>query len=429
MAFRSSENLEKYERVKIIPDDVIRAPANGQHQDKKGYKFTINDRSSFFDWYNACFEVRYKLEKLADGAGYAAADRITVINGSHSFIKQMKITSAAKIIYDSDNLHKVTFVKNLLEYSDDFSRTVGKRSFWYLDTDATTADTNTGFEARRLQTQAVRNNGTGGAKNISTIIPLNRFSFFEELEDKMLPNMQLQFDVTLQDDNELIHMANGTDAGRVVVDRFSLFIPKITPKLSLYNKFLSSFLQPKQWSYLREMSNKSPPTKVSGYFQITPSIDNVKHVFVYLKRTNPPNNNKAEDSPYLMNTFKLNAGDNASSLSTCKLEYGSSEFYPDLEYDVEEKALIFDDVMSYAMRLNDFNTGTQLNFANYNSLYPLIYFNLTYQSEKITRDPKPLTFHYKLTADATANFNVHAIVLYEKLLKIDKVGKDELVIV
>ena len=425
MAFRSSENLEKYERVKIIPDDVIRAPANGQHQEKKGYKFTIDDRSSFFDWYNACFEVRYKLQKLADGVGYAAADRITVINGSHSLIKQIKIKSASKLIYDSDDLHKVTFIKNLLEYSDDFSRTVGKRSFWYLDTNATTADTNTGFESRRLQTQAVRDNGTGGAKSISTIIPLNRFSFFEELEDKMLPPMQLQFDVRLQDDDELIHMANGTAAGRVVVDRFSLFVPKITPKLPLYDKFISSFLEAKQWSYLVEMYNKSAPTKVSGYFQITPSVDNVKHVFVYLKRII---NDNEEDSPYLMNTFKLNAADNNSSLSTCKLEYGNGIFYPYLEYDAEEKALIFDDVMSYAMRLNDFNTGTQLNLANYNSLYPLIYFNLTYQSEKITRDPKPLTFHYKLTADATANFNIHAIVLYEKLVKIDKIG-NELVIV
>ena len=428
MAFRSSENLEKYERVKIIPDDVIRAPANGQHQEKKGYKFTIDDRSSFFDWYNACFEVRYKLEKLADGVGYKSTDRITVINGSHSLIKQIKIKSASKLIYDSDDLHKVTFIKNLLEYSDDFSRTVGKRSFWYLDTDATTANTNTGFESRRLQTQAVEDDGTGGAKSISTIIPLNRFSFFEELEDKMLPPMQLQFDVRLQDDDELIHMANGTAAGRVVVDRFSLFVPKITPKLPLYDKFISSFLEAKQWSYLVEMYNKSAPTKVSGYFQITPSVDNVKHVFIYLKRTDPPNNNNAQDSPYLMNTFKLNAADNASSLSTCKLEYGNGIFYPYLEYDAEEKALIFDDVMSYAMRLNDFNTGTQLNLANYNSLYPLIYFNLTYQSEKITRDPKPLTFHYKLTADATANFNVHAIVLYEKLVKIDKIG-NELVIV
>ena len=240
--------------------------------------------------------------------------------------------------------------------------------------------------------------------------------------------MQLQFDVTLQDDDELIHMANGTGAGRVVVDRFSLFIPKMIPKLPLYDRFISSFLEPKQWSYLREMYNESPPTKVSGYFQITPSVENVKHVFVYLKRTDAPNKNNAQDSPYLMDTFKLNEADNASSLSTCKLEYGRSVFYPYLEYDAEEKALIFDDVMSYAMRVNDFNTGTQLNLANYNSLYPLIYFNLTYQSDKITRDPKPLTFHYKLTADATANFNVHAIVLYDQLIKIDKVG-NELVIV
>lgn len=63
------------------------------------------------------------------------------------------IKSAGKIIYDTDNLHNVTFVKNLLEYSDDFSRSVGKNSFWYPDTDGTTADTNLGFEARRLLTR------------------------------------------------------------------------------------------------------------------------------------------------------------------------------------------------------------------------------------------------------------------------------------
>ena len=38
------------------------------------------------------------------------------------------IKSAGKIVYDTDNLHNVTFVKNLLEYSDDFSRSVAKNS-------------------------------------------------------------------------------------------------------------------------------------------------------------------------------------------------------------------------------------------------------------------------------------------------------------
>lgn len=48
------------------------------------------------------------------------------------------------------------------------------------------------------------------------------------------------------------------------------------------------------------------------------------------------------------------------------------------QYDSESKVRIFDDLMAYAMRKNDYNSGTQLNLANYNSLYPLIYFDLTY---------------------------------------------------
>ena len=342
----------------------------------------------------------------------------------------MTINSSNKIIYDTNNLHKVTFVKNLLEYSDDFSRSTAKNSFWYLDTDTTTANTNTGFEARRLQTQAVQNNGTGGAKDIETIIPLSRFSFFEELEGKMLPPMKLQFEIQLQDDKELIHMANGTDEGRVVVDSFLLWVPRIDPKDSLYDKFVSSFLKPKQWSYLREMYIESASTKKSsGFFQISASIENVKHVFVYLKRSDPPNNNRAEENPYLMNTFKLNEADNTSSLLTCKLEYGNGVYYPETQYNSKRKIRMLNDVSSYAMRKNDVNTGTQLNVANYTSLYSLVYFDLISQKEKPTRDPKQLLFHYNLTADATANFSVHAIVLYDQLIKIDNLGNELVIIV
>ena len=155
MAFPLSENLERNELVRFQLDEVIRAPVDGHRQTKNGYKFTINDRSAYYDWYNAYLEVQFQLQKLADGEGYAAADRITVINGAHSLIEHMMIKSAGKIIYVTDNLHKVTFAKKLLEYSDDFSRSITKSSLWYLDTNATTANTNLGFEARQVQTHAV----------------------------------------------------------------------------------------------------------------------------------------------------------------------------------------------------------------------------------------------------------------------------------
>ena len=108
----------------------MRSPGNNQNQIENGYKFTINDRSSFYDWYNAYFEVQFQLQKLAEGAGYVAADRITVINGAHNLIKHLIIKSARKIVYDTNNLHNVTFTKNLLEYSDDYTRSVAKKTVY-----------------------------------------------------------------------------------------------------------------------------------------------------------------------------------------------------------------------------------------------------------------------------------------------------------
>ena len=63
MSFRTSENLQRYEYVRFHLDNVIEQPANNQSQKKTGYRFTINDRSSMFDFFNAYFEVTKELQK------------------------------------------------------------------------------------------------------------------------------------------------------------------------------------------------------------------------------------------------------------------------------------------------------------------------------------------------------------------------------
>jgi len=87
---------------------------------------------------------------------------------------------------------KLIFIKNLLDFSDDFSRSVAEEQFWYLDTDATTVTdanaTNLGMRERALLSH--------GGQMVQTIIPLNRYSFFEGLSDRLLPPMQLEFLIT-----------------------------------------------------------------------------------------------------------------------------------------------------------------------------------------------------------------------------------------
>lgn len=72
--------------------------------------------------------MRFKLDLKANGRNITNATNTTISNGSHSIIKHMIVRSAGKIIYDTDNLHLLTFVKTLLKYSDDYSRSVAKNS-------------------------------------------------------------------------------------------------------------------------------------------------------------------------------------------------------------------------------------------------------------------------------------------------------------
>ena len=151
-------------------------------------------------------------EAVVDGSNVAANTRSALINGSFSLIKTLTVQSGGNVLYKAEDVHKAIFIKNLLEFSNDSSRSVAKKHFWYLDTDNTTVTgddaTNTGMQQRALKSQ----DGT----TVQTLIPLNRYSFFENLFDKLLPPLQLEFEIVLQNDREMIFQNDGT-ARRIVV--------------------------------------------------------------------------------------------------------------------------------------------------------------------------------------------------------------------
>ena len=67
----------------------------------------------------------------------------------------------------------------------------------------------------------------------------------------------------------------------------------------------------------------SAPSQASSFYQISASVDNVKHIFVYFQ---PAKTNVVAENPYLFDTYKLNAADANSYLTTCRLEYGNGGF-------------------------------------------------------------------------------------------------------
>ena len=240
----------------------------------------MEDRNHFYDWYRAYFLVNFKFEAIANGGNIVADTESAPINGSFSLIKNMRVSSAGTEVTESNNIHKGIFIKNLLDYSNDYSGTVAKDQFWYLDVDETIVTdanaTNLGMRARALLSD--------GGKIVETNIPLNRYSFFENLSEALLPPTKIEFDVILQDDKELIYQNDGTPR-RLVVKKFELWVPR----LSFHGegqKFVNGdFSKTKKIKYLKErIMESSPRTDTGGTCSFTAAIKNVKHVFIFLQQ-------------------------------------------------------------------------------------------------------------------------------------------------
>ena len=218
--FRSPEYCNLYEYIPIQLDTPITTPGAGVAQRKNGYQFTINDRSSYFDWFNAYFEVDFKVVQEAN-AEYLAATRIAVINDAASLIADMQVKQNGKTFYDSNNLYRVTNIKNRLTMSQDYVNSSETSEYFYLDTgDTTLKDVGNAYYNKGFTLVLA-------GKTQNSIIPLNKFSFFEGLERNLLPPSQIQISSKLTDDATLINRNNGVDANKVIVTKLVLWIPKM----------------------------------------------------------------------------------------------------------------------------------------------------------------------------------------------------------
>ena len=108
--FRSPEYCDHYEYIPIQLDTLITTPGANVAQRKNGYQFTINDRSSYFDWFNAYLEVDLKVVQHAN-ADYLAAPSIVMINDPASLKADLQVKQNDKTVYDSNNLYRVTNIK------------------------------------------------------------------------------------------------------------------------------------------------------------------------------------------------------------------------------------------------------------------------------------------------------------------------------
>ena len=201
-----------------------------------------------------------------------------MINGSTSLINNLNIKQNGKVVYEGNNLFLTTHVKSLIEYSEDYARSIASGEYFYLDNDNKISDNNFGY-VQRLDASKDGN-------EVTCIIPLNRYSFFKSLETNMLPPSQIQISANLTDDNVLIYKTTGSENGRVVVSKFVLWIPRMIFNSVGLSYVMKNYMIPTSWTYLREMVQTLNNIRhVDSNFRISPSILNPKYVFVFFRES------------------------------------------------------------------------------------------------------------------------------------------------
>ena len=162
-------------------------------------------------------------------------------------------------------------IKNLLEYNPSYAESVGTNEYYFLDT-SRNAD---GMKYIRRQVTHRRNaadtqddaglmldgvNPTynkgfaatrdllGASAEVNCEIPLNRYSFFEELQDKLLPNIKIDLDIEFEDDNNFIWRGGAADAAgtsyRLIITRLQLFVPRLVFNSEGQKLYVENYLKP-----------------------------------------------------------------------------------------------------------------------------------------------------------------------------------------
>ena len=175
-------------------------------------------------------------------------DNIGTVNGSNSLIKKIQVRAEGRDVYDCDYANHCVNIKNLLEYNPSYAKSVGTNEFYFPDTsrhadsskytrrlvthrrnaanngdeagfmiDDVNANYNKGFAARKVL--------LGASAEVNCEIPLNRYSFFEELQDRLLPNLRIKIQIEMENVKNLIWRTGAADVAgttyRLIVKNFN----------------------------------------------------------------------------------------------------------------------------------------------------------------------------------------------------------------
>ena len=454
--FRSDKYLNRmeYYAYDLETDISTTIGGNDQEQVKNQHRFIVDNTAEInpIDWYNAFFEVEFKLVKLGDASNFVAADKCTMNNGL-SLIKEIRVLSEGESVYNNNiSANESANLLTLLNYTKSYADSVGSDQFFYVDTSAAAEnarytirgvehgrnDANNAYEARNFidgvkpdynEGFAKRKALTDGGLTQNISLPLNLYSYFASFKRNIHPNLKINIEIRLEQDVNLIFRnAAVTVNGKIIVSKLRLWCPKLIFNAKGLNLYRSDYMKPKKWPYLAEYFYKFTRAgdNIGDMVRLVTSIRKPRHVFIW---TVPEASYAAQTANIFV--FDINSIGNQNPtvyFSRAQLVVNNSKYYPELPINANEKTKLYRALMEYnGTYTQDKICGSLINRDNFDKLFGVLYFDLRKQDDDLIDASVTINFDYQLSRAPTNQYRINVLILHENEIELAQVGSKLLV--
>ena len=228
--FRNSENIEKIEYISYTPNYFFNEnPGNGNPQKKSNIRFYVNttDEINPIDWYNAYFDVNFKINKLASGGNFTDTDgeRGTLAGDAYSLINKFDVSFNGANVFSLNEINHCVNALNMLQFSNSYINGLGTQSFTYPRIDSIDKPENEDTEFKN------KSKFTNNGQSVQSNILLNRYPFFDSFKENLCPLGKMEIIIDIERDDTLMWIQkdvnDAANKGRVIITKFNLWVPKL----------------------------------------------------------------------------------------------------------------------------------------------------------------------------------------------------------
>ena len=404
--FRNSENTKKIEYTFYTPhEELNKNPGNNNPQKKSNIRFFIDTTNEInpIDWYNAYFEVYFKINKLADGTNFnnAANTQGTLAGDAYSLINKIDVNfNGANVISLTDINHCVNAL-NILRFSDSYVNRAGSQSFIYPRIESNNIPEATDDEF--LKKAGFTNNG----QIVQSNILLNKYPFFDSFKDNLCPMGKMEIVINIEKDDVLMWIqpdaSVAANKGRVIITDLILCVPKLELTNLGRKNYFDKIVNIERWKFNKISYDFQIDTDVTkGIFKITNAITKPRCVILWALRSAKFTGEKEQNyNPFAYNNYNLGGDDGNITCTSAQLIVDNNEYYPIQPLNPDYQLIrMYKKAFDFTFNGNVL-TSPFIDVQQYKNFYPLFVFDLTKQ-ENLDADSK-IEFSYTLSGDVGAD--------------------------